>query len=54
MDVNISDVCELVCDCGSEEICICYSAPVFVYLNKKEISKVVVQRTTPLHQVSSS
>lgn len=42
MDINITDVCELVCECGSEEICICYSAPVFVYLSKKNISKVVV------------
>lgn len=42
MEVNITDVRALQCDCGSEEICICYSAPVFVYLNRKNISKVVV------------
>lgn len=42
METNISDTRPLRCECGSEDVCICYSAPVFVYLSQEQVTKVVV------------
>jgi uncharacterized Rossmann fold enzyme len=42
MDTNKSDVRPLRCECGSDEVCVAYSAPVFVYVRAEIVSKVVV------------
>ncbi len=40
MDQNT--IHSLRCECGSEEICIAYSTPVFVYVVREEVTRVVV------------
>lgn len=42
METNITDARQLRCECGSEDVCICYSTPVFVYLSQEQVTKVVV------------
>lgn len=41
-EIEIRDSKPLSCECGSEEVCICYSAPVFVYVSEGKVFKVVV------------
>lgn len=41
-ETSIIDQSPLHCDCGSTTVCICYSAPVFVYLSDEKVIKVVV------------
>jgi len=42
METDTTETAPLRCECGSEDICICYSAPVFVSLSKERVTKVVV------------
>lgn len=42
MNCENKDPEPLVCECGSDRLCICYSAPVFVYLQQERVKKVVV------------
>jgi hypothetical protein len=41
-ETNMPGTRQLSCECGSEEVCICYSAPIFVYLIEGKVFKVVV------------
>lgn len=38
----MTDPDPLRCECRSEEICLAYSAPVFVYVKNGDVTKVVV------------
>ena len=42
MDANTKDASPLQCECGSDEVCVSYSAPVFVYLTRQRVVRVVV------------
>jgi len=42
MDSQTTKLDLLTCECGSSRICISYSAPVFVYLDGGNITRVVV------------
>lgn len=42
MDSEIRDIGELRCECGADSVCVCYSAPVFVYLREGGVIRVVV------------
>jgi hypothetical protein len=42
MDTNTCDVRPLLCECGSDRVCVAYSAPVFVYVSAEKVTKVVV------------
>jgi hypothetical protein len=39
---KVSDNKPLICECGSHEVCVCYSAPVFVYVTHERVTRVVV------------
>jgi hypothetical protein len=42
MGTNNADIQPLRCKCGSDQVCVAYSAPVFVYLAGERVTKVVV------------
>lgn len=40
--METTSIDSLTCECGSRKVCICYSAPVFAYLEDGSIARVVV------------
>jgi hypothetical protein len=42
MNEKIADPAPLLCNCGSDDVCVAYSAPVFVYVKEDRVTRVVV------------
>lgn len=42
METSSSNLSPLTCECGSDQVCVAYSAPVFVYVSAETVTKVVV------------